>query len=258
MLTFSEIEQKFQSSGLEQSWRDALAESGLPDADRERILGKMQESWQEFTEAAGMAEDGNEVKKAVANRYIELKSHWQLMNAQIQYRMFLEGVGDDRLAYNASLMSSLTGFFGDLLGADEVAVINRFLADPLRKELGEFMPDLEQVSSAVVNQESLEEQLTDLYAEKAELREALGTSDNQALIGLVGSLEEQLDDLNQEREDLQETLGVSRSEDVKMLVASMDEQLRDLYEEMENAIIVEGKKVTIVGPRKIIVRKKRP
>ena len=43
-----------------------------------------------------------------------------------------------------------------------------------------------------------------------------------------------------------------------MLVASMDEQLKDLYEEMENAIIVEGKKVTIVGPRKIIVRKKRP
>lgn len=42
---------------------------------------------------------------------------------------------------------------------------------------------------------TLEAQLVDLYAQRRELEDALGTSDSKAIIAMIRSLEEQLEDL---------------------------------------------------------------
>ena len=103
--------------------------------------------------------------------------------------------------------------------------------------------------------DSLEDQLNDMYAERSELVEALGTSNAGDILGMLRSLEEQVQDQYTERETLQQRLGISSSADLLNFVDSMDEQLRDLYAENESAVIVDGKSLTIVGAKKIIVRK---
>ncbi|MCB1191098.1 MAG: hypothetical protein H7A23_11730 [Leptospiraceae bacterium] len=69
------------------------------------------------------------------------------------------------------------------------------------------------------------------------------------------SMEEQLNDLYQEKELLQNKYGISSASGLIDMIDSLEEQLKALYYDLENAVVVESKKVTILGSRKIIIKK---
>ena len=74
---------------------------------------------------------------------------------------------------------------------------------------------------------------------------------------LVKSLESQLITLYAEKELLQVELGVSSATEIIALIKSMEAQLVDLYADRENAIVIDGNRITIAGAKKIFVRKRK-
>ncbi|MCB1138318.1 MAG: hypothetical protein KDK23_06150 [Leptospiraceae bacterium] len=74
---------------------------------------------------------------------------------------------------------------------------------------------------------------------------------------MIQSLESQLITLYGEREILLNELGVCDAGQLVAMVKNMEAQLLDLYADRENAIIIDGNRITISGPKKIFVRKSR-
>ena len=74
---------------------------------------------------------------------------------------------------------------------------------------------------------------------------------------LVRSMESQLITLYGERELLMNEVGVCNAQELISLIKSMEAQLADLYADRENAIIIDGNRITISGPKKIFVRKSK-
>ena len=74
---------------------------------------------------------------------------------------------------------------------------------------------------------------------------------------IMKSMESQLITLYGERELLLEELGVCNAQELIALIKSMEAQLADLYADRENAIIIDGNRITISGPKKIFVRKSK-
>lgn len=239
-----DVEGRYNTGDLEANWRVALNEGGLPADDRESLLMEVRNTWRELLRVLQDIEDEEERSRALVNAYIEERSRWLLINTQLQYQIFRDGQPNLRRSHQAMLVSRFAEFLEGFLIPEEVQVINRFLAAPTGETL---------TGEAV---ESLDDQLRDLYADREQLQRTLGTADPDALIGMLQSLEDQAQDQYAERELLQNRLGISASEDILNFVDSMDEQLQDLYADNENAILVDGRSVTVTGARKIIVRRK--
>ncbi len=72
---------------------------------------------------------------------------------------------------------------------------------------------------------------------------------------LIDSLELQLIQLYDEKTILDQYLGTSEPERIIELVQSIEEQLKELYNEKENSIVVQGNRLRIHGPKKIIIKK---
>jgi hypothetical protein len=240
-----DLENRYNTGDLEADWRKALNEAGLPADDRESLLLEVRNTWRDLLRVLTDVDDETERARTLVNAYIEERSRWLLINTQLQYQMFRDGRPDIRRSNRAMLISRFAEFLEQFMDAGEIEVINRFLASPTG---GGSLTD-EAVGS-------LEQQLSDLYADREALQRSLGTGDPEAIQGMIASLEDQLNDQYAEREILQNRLGVTEAQDILNFVESMDEQLQDLYAENENAVMVDGRSVTIMGARKIIVRRK--
>ncbi len=98
---------------------------------------------------------------------------------------------------------------------------------------------------------SMETQLCALYAE---VERATRPS---AEDGAFENLEFQLKALYAERERLTERTGVTALADVETMIESLSAQLSNLYAEREDCIIIDGRNITIHGPRRVVIRKKK-
>lgn len=110
------------------------------------------------------------------------------------------------------------------------------------------------VDSAAEFQEmlsSMETQLCTLYAQVENA--AVQATDPTAF----ESLEFQLKALYAERERLTERTGVTALDDVEGMIESLSTQLSNLYAEREDCIIIDGRNITINGPRRVVIRKKK-
>ncbi|HBS03732.1 MAG TPA: hypothetical protein DEA96_02125 [Leptospiraceae bacterium] len=74
---------------------------------------------------------------------------------------------------------------------------------------------------------------------------------------LIRSMDSQLITLYGEKELLLNEVGVCDAAELISLIKSMEAQLADLYADRENAIIIDGNRITISGPKKIFVRKSK-
>ncbi len=251
------IKNKYNTENIENTLQEILADSPLSEEQRAKLLSDKRELWNSFVETAENVDEATDFRKVVANQYIELKSRWFLLNTQIQYQTFLDGMAEPMTTFRASLVSHLVGFFEGCLPGNDLAAINRFLTDPMRDDLGDLLVRLDRVSEVVESEASMERQLVDLYADREALRNAVGTENAEAIAGMIQSLQGQVEDLYADREKLQNALGTADAEALADMMQSMDAQLNDLYGDMENAVIIDGREIRILGPRKVIIRKKK-
>jgi hypothetical protein len=98
---------------------------------------------------------------------------------------------------------------------------------------------------------SMETQLCTLYADAENA--AAGSADEAAF----ENLEFQLKALYAERERLTERTGVAALEEVDEMIESLSTQLSNLYAEREDCIVIDGRNITITGPRRVVIRKKK-
>lgn len=87
----------------------------------------------DFVEMAAEIDDREELELSIAVRYIELKSHWMMLNTKIQYSLFRAGEAPDVLMYRASLVSHVVGTLEQLLTPSDIERITRFLAQPINR-----------------------------------------------------------------------------------------------------------------------------
>lgn len=284
MANLAEIKERFEQADFVTQWKELLAESPFSEEKKENLWQWITEMWERFVTLAEPIDIEEEFDKFLRNQYIEVKSTWVKINTFIQYELFRSGQPDDDANYRASLLSHLVEFFGDNLSKDEKDLVNKLLVQSISQEL----QDKEGLQSSKDDLDdqvaSMEMQLNDLYEQNERLSRELGTSDVEQLISMVHNLETQLNDLYeqkkeqgtsktgeaqatidnlemqlqslyQEREEMSRRFGITNVDSMMQMIESMDEQLQILYQDLENAVIIEGKQVTIMGPRKVIVRK---
>lgn len=110
------------------------------------------------------------------------------------------------------------------------------------------------VDSAAEFQDMLASMETQLCALYADVEHAAAQAADQSVFE---NLEFQLKALYAERERLTERTGVTALEDVEAMIESLSTQLSNLYAEREDCIIIDGRNITIHGPRRVVIRKKK-
>jgi hypothetical protein len=80
-------------------------------------------------------EDEEELRISVALGYIELKSHWQMLNTQINYQVFRKGAADQYLLHKSSLLSVLVDKLSSLINPEDLQKIQEFLLNPTAEAL---------------------------------------------------------------------------------------------------------------------------
>ncbi len=73
---------------------------------------------------------------------------------------------------------------------------------------------------------------------------------------MIHTLNLQIVQLYAEKEYLEKTIGTSDPVIIAQMIKNMEQQLIELYKEKEQYIVVEGNKIIIQGPRKVIIKKK--
>ena len=126
------IEAALNAPDLVQNWRDTLAEwpDATPDETRE-VFGWAISLRDQFLEAAREIDDPETLDMVLAIRYIELKSHWILLNTQLNYSMVIKGYADQSVVYRASLVSQLLAVLEQLIDDTNRDRIIAFLTEPI-------------------------------------------------------------------------------------------------------------------------------
>jgi len=78
-------------------------------------------------------EDLDDLKLSVTLNYIELKSHWIMLNIKLNYQTMKDGMPDMFGMYHASLISSMVGALESILTPYDIQNITNFLAEPVKK-----------------------------------------------------------------------------------------------------------------------------
>ncbi len=77
----------------------------------------------------------------------------------------------------------------------------------------------------------------------------------QVMDNNASGFRERVAEIQEKRNELSEQLSTADMDTIIQMIEKIDEQLQTLYNDLEDAVVIEGKKVTIMGARKVIVRK---
>jgi hypothetical protein len=126
------METALASPTLIENWRDTLKEwTEASEEQRAAIFDWTMAMRDQFLEASRDIDDPETLDMVLAVRYIEMKSHWILLNTQINYGLASKGEADMNLAYRASLISQLLEALELLIEPEDIDRIIDFLSEPL-------------------------------------------------------------------------------------------------------------------------------
>jgi len=135
-----EIESTLLDDELTRIWTSCLegwVEGSLEQ--RAEVLAWVQARRDDCLTVAREVREGEDLAYVLAIRYIEFKSHWIMLNTQINYRLEHRGTLDSQSAYQASLISLLMQALEPLLDRRDIESISSFLSQPLLSQA--HLPD---------------------------------------------------------------------------------------------------------------------
>ena len=109
------------------TWEEGTVEQKL------ELRAKIDKHKQHLLNALKGVEDDDDLKLSVTLHYIELKSHWIMLNIKLNYQTMKDGMPDMFSMYHASLVSAVVGVIEALLTEDDIRHITNFLAEPAKK-----------------------------------------------------------------------------------------------------------------------------
>ena len=113
-------------------WKETLM--GWEGATRQQVADVI--TWvaaqrDQFLTAVRDINDPETLDMVVAVRYIELKSHWIMLNTQINYVSASGGEPSMSLMYRASLITGLLEMLERMIDEDDIERIISFLTEPV-------------------------------------------------------------------------------------------------------------------------------
>lgn len=126
------IEEALSAPLLMRNWQETLNEwTDAGPGQAQAVLERMVILRDEFVQASRDIDDPETLDMVAAIRYIGLKSHWIMLNTQVNYIMAFKGETDMALAYQASLVSQLLEVLERLIDEQDVTRIIEFLSQPV-------------------------------------------------------------------------------------------------------------------------------
>ena len=129
------IEDMLGNATLEHNWKESLATwNAAPEQQVTGVLAWVSGLRDHFLQVVREVEDPDEIDYTLAIRYIELKSHWIMLNTLMAYQNFRFGEADIETAHRASVLSYLLEATEPLLNQADISQITAFLVEPISRD----------------------------------------------------------------------------------------------------------------------------
>lgn len=127
----AEIQAALTADTLEKEWADTLAHwEDATAVELHRTRAWVTRIRDEFFDHVTDVAEEEELIFAMALRYIELRSHWQMLNTQMNYQMFRKGTCSMELQMRGSLLSQLIEQIVPFVDAEDTNRIGELLLSP--------------------------------------------------------------------------------------------------------------------------------
>jgi len=119
--------------GIDDQWDEVLAEwtEAVP-SERKAVRAYVSGLRNRMLRALLDIDTEDELERALATQYIEVKCHWTMLNTQIQHQTARSGEPDQNLIYRATCVSLIIQNLEPLLSQERIDNLTAFLAEPLQ------------------------------------------------------------------------------------------------------------------------------
>ena len=133
-MSTEQINNALRSTQLTAEWEESRqAIEGVSPEAQASALAEIIALRDEFLKVVEEIADPEEITVSVAIKYIELKSHWIMLNTLLNYQTFRRGECDPEQMLRASLASRLLQSIENLVDRKDLSTITKFLAEPINK-----------------------------------------------------------------------------------------------------------------------------
>lgn len=135
-----DVRDTLTDSELEDGWAETV--NGMIDDEdtAAELMDWIEEYRDEFLELTEDVQDPDEIRTSLILRYVEIKSHWMMLNTQMQYQAVNQGGADPEIMVKGSLISHLLEELEQFLDEEEVEKLTSFLSQPMDKLSGDELP----------------------------------------------------------------------------------------------------------------------
>lgn len=127
----AEIEAALRGT-LDDQWDEVLDQwTEAAPADRKAVRTYVSGLRNRMVRALLAIDTEEDLRRALATQYVEAKSHWTMLNMQIQHQTAREETVEPPLLYRATCVSLIVQQLEPLLAPEHVERISSFLAEPL-------------------------------------------------------------------------------------------------------------------------------
>ena len=132
----NKLQELLNDGSLDSLWSEALDSWEKDEIAKVRDRVSSAKDWvetkkEQLLRSIQDINDEEDMNLALALWYIELKSHWLMLNTQMNYQLFQRGDIDLDVHYKGTMISHLLGAFEPLLNTDDQGKISEFLMNPL-------------------------------------------------------------------------------------------------------------------------------
>jgi len=117
---------------LEEQWDEVLEQwTAAAPSDRQAVRRYVAELRDRVVEPLLSIDSVNEMKRGLAAGYVEMKSHWTMLNMRIQHQTAQTGRPEESLIYRATCVSLIVQALEPLLTQEHVDNFVAFLSEPM-------------------------------------------------------------------------------------------------------------------------------
>lgn len=136
----ADVRNALTDSELENGWRETVDSMIDDEGTATDLMNWVEEYRDEFLELTEDVQDPDEIRTSLILRYVEIKSHWMMLNTQMQYQAVNTGGAEPEIMVKGSLISHLLEELEQFLDEEEVEKLTDFLSQPMDKLSGDELP----------------------------------------------------------------------------------------------------------------------
>jgi len=131
----NKIQEMLHDNNLDAHWNEALDSWEKDEVAKVQDRVTTAREWvntrkEQLLSSITDVKEDEDANLAFALWFIELKSHWLMLNTQMNYQLFQKGAIDLDIHYKGAMISHLMGAFEPLIREEDQVKISEFLMTP--------------------------------------------------------------------------------------------------------------------------------